>query len=144
MALTEIQKCRIEIADTDLSFPILTDEEYQYFLDKHIGSIMRASLDAARTALMKLSQRTDETVDIFSIRGSKAASEYRLALQLYLNNPNLNPVLLNTSAIISGTSISNMLENDANLDNNIVTTPYREGTTRFPSTAFSINDPFGV
>ena len=144
MVWTNLQKVKIEVADLDPSFPLLSDDTYNYYLEKNNDNITRASLDAARTILMVLSQRTDETVDIFSLRGSKAAESFRLALELYLKNPMLNPVLLNTSAIISGTSISDMLENDTNLDNNIVTTPYREGTTRFPSSAFSINDPFGV
>jgi len=138
MAYTDIQKIRLEVADVDTSFPILTDSDYEYFLEKNNNNIIKASLDAARTLLLVISQRTDETVDIFSIRGSKASESYRLALQLYLNNPNLNPILNNTSAYFGGTSISDMQNNDSILDNNIVSTPYRDVYSRFPSTHFEI------
>lgn len=33
MALTEIEILRLEHGDTDLEYPILTDDEYQYYLD---------------------------------------------------------------------------------------------------------------
>ena len=33
MALTEIQILRLEHGDTDIEYPILTDEEYQYHID---------------------------------------------------------------------------------------------------------------
>lgn len=138
MAYTDIQKIRLEVADVDISFPILTDSDYEYFLEKNNNNIIKASLDAARTLLLVLSQRTDETVDIFSIRGSKASESYRLALQLYLNNPNLNPILNNTSAYFGGVSISDMQSNNSTLDNNIVTNPYTENNLRFPKSAFEV------
>jgi len=147
MAVTPemILNVRMEIQDVTPGLYILDDATITYYLTKNSESISRASMDAARAVLMRLAMTSvEEVVDVLSIKTKAQAEQYRLALQLYISNPYLNPVLLNTSAIISGTSISNMLENDANLDNNIVTTPYREGTTRFPSTAFSINDPFGV
>lgn len=33
MALSEIQILRLEHGDTDLEYPVLTDEEYQYYID---------------------------------------------------------------------------------------------------------------
>ena len=33
MALTEIQILRLEHGDTDIEYPILTDEEYQYYIE---------------------------------------------------------------------------------------------------------------
>ena len=78
MAYTTIQQVRLEVADFDPSFPILSDSDYEYFLQKNNNSITRASLDAARTILLVLSQRTDESVDIFSVRGSKAADADRI------------------------------------------------------------------
>lgn len=35
MALTEIQILRLEHGDTDLEYPILTDDEYQHFIDSY-------------------------------------------------------------------------------------------------------------
>jgi len=138
MAWTDIQKCRIEVADLDPSFPLLTDDTYAYYLEKNSNNIIKASLDAARTILLMLSQRGDETVDIFSLRGSKAAEQYRLALQMYLANPNLNQLLNNTQAYFGGISKAEMLENNADLDNNTITNPYTENVNSFPSKPFEV------
>ena len=119
MAYTDIQKVRIEVADLDPGFPLLVDDEYAYLLQKNNNSIVRASVDAARIILLKLSQQTDETVSIFSVKGSKAAEQYRLALELYIKNPQLNPLYNNLQGYFGGVSISDMEANVANPDNNI-------------------------
>ena len=123
MAYTDIQKVRIEVADLDPGFPLLADDEYSYLLEKNNNSIVRASVDAARIILLKLSQQTDETVSIFSVKGSKAAEQYRLALELYIKNPQLNPLYNNLQGYFGGVSISDMEANAANPDNNIVENP---------------------
>ena len=127
MAYTDIQKVRIEVADLDPGFPLLVDDEYAYLLQKNNNSIVRASVDAARIILLKLSQQTDETVDVFSVRGSKAAEQYRLALELYIKNPQLNPLYNNLKGYVGGVSISDMDANNANLDNNIIQSPSDSG-----------------
>ena len=123
MAYTDIQKVRIEVADLDPGLPLLADDEYAYLLEKNNNSIVRASVDAARIILLKLSQQTDETVSIFSVKGSKAAEQYRLALELYIKNPQLNPLYNNLQGYFGGVSISDMEANVANPDNNIVENP---------------------
>ena len=134
MAYTDIQKVRIEVADLDPGFPLLVDDEYTYLLEKNNNSIIRASVDAARIILLKLSQQTDETVSIFSVKGSKASEQYRLALELYIKNPQLNPLYNNLQGYFGGVSISDMEANAANPDNNIVENPgktdalYQTGT----------------
>ena len=139
MAWTDLQKIKIEVGDMDPAFPLLSDDTYAYILEKNNNSISRASLDAARTILMVLSQRSDETVDIFSIRGSKTAETFRLALQMYLANPLLNPVLQNVKGYFGGISVSDMLDNDANLDNNIVRSPSKsDNYSRFPLSQFEV------
>ena len=123
MAYTDIQKVRIEVADLDPGLPLLADDEYAYLLEKNNNSVVRASVDAARIILLKLSQQTDETVSIFSVKGSKAAEQYRLALELYIKNPQLNPLYNNLQGYFGGVSISDMEANVANPDNNIVENP---------------------
>ena len=127
MAYTDIQKVRIEVADLDPGFPLLADDEYSYLLEKNNNSVVRASVDAARIILLKLSQQTDETVSIFSVKGSKAAEQYRLALELYIKNPQLNPLYNNLKGYVGGVSISDMDANNANLDNNIIQSPSDSG-----------------
>lgn len=122
MALTAVEQIRIELGDTDVGLPIMSDDEYLYFYEKNDSSVRRASLDAAKTILFKLAMKGDSDVDIFSIRGSKAAEAYRNALLLYIKNPDLNSVLSNVQAYFGGVSKSDMLANDANPDNNTVPT----------------------
>ena len=135
MAYTLIQQVKLEVADLDQAFPLLSDADYDYLLLKHNNSVVRAAVDAARIILLLLSQRTDETVDVFSVRGSKAAEQYRLALELYIKNPQLNPLYNNLQGYFGGVSISDMAENNADLDNNIIENP---GKTE----SFYQTDPF--
>ena len=123
MTYTLIQQVKLEVADLDQAFPLLSDADYDYLLLKHNNSVVRAAVDAARIILLLLSQRTDETVDVFSVRGSKAAEQYRLALELYIKNPQLNPLYNNLKGYVGGVSISDMEANNANLDNNIIQSP---------------------
>ena len=122
MALTDIQKLRLEVGDVDVSFPILDDTSYEYFLEKNSNNLNRAGLDAARAILFQLSTRNSETVDVFSVKNTSAES-YRQALSLYIKDPNLNPLYKNLKGYVGGVSISDMEANNANCDNNIVVSP---------------------
>jgi hypothetical protein len=131
-----VHALRIELGDTSVEFPIMSDDEYNYFLGKHDWSIQRASMDAAKSIMLKLSMRTDETVDIFSIKGSSAAKNYMQALQMYIKNPSLNSLYDKVQGYAGGISKADMLKNDANLDTNRFIKPenevfiYRPGTFR--------------
>ena len=120
--LTDIQKLRLEVGDVDVSFPILDDTSYEYFLQKHSNNLNRAGLDAARAILFQLSTRNSETVDVFSVKNTSAEA-YRQALLLYIKDPNLNPLYKNLKGYVGGVSISDMEANNADLDNNIVENP---------------------
>jgi len=124
MALTDVQKIRIAVADMDVAIPFLDDSTYLYFLEKNDNSLNRASLDAARTILLMLAQRTSSTVDVLSFSGqAKAAEQYRLALQMFLRDPSMNPVLTNCQGYAGGISISDMQANVDNTDNNYARVP---------------------
>jgi len=137
MALTNVQKVRTEVADTDPTLPILPDETYDYLLEKNYNNIGKSALDAARIILMHLSQRTNETVDIFSIKGADAANQYRQALILFMKDPSSNPLLQNVQGWFGGVSISQMNENDNNSDNNIIKMP-SQSYIELPSSLFSV------
>lgn len=126
--LTPIQEVRLAVGDVDITLPFLDDQTYEYFLTKNSDSVRRASLDAAKAILMLLSTRTDETIDIFSNKGSKAAEQYRLSLQLFLRDPSLNPVLSSANGYAGGISKSDMLANNADADNNTILTPVYDST----------------
>ncbi len=118
-----IHAIRIELGDTSNEWPIMSDDEYNYFLSKHDWNIRRASMDAAKSIMLKLSMRTDETVDIFSIKGTAAAKNYMQALNMYIKNPDLNSLYDKVQGYAGGISKSDMQANDSNLDNNIVNQP---------------------
>ena len=118
-----VKALRIELGDTSPDLPIMSDEEYRYFLDKNDWSIRRAAFDAAKSMMMKLSMRTDETVDIFSVKGSGAAKQFMAALQMYIKNPELNPIYQFAMPYAGGISKEDMQANDANLDNNAIVPP---------------------
>lgn len=118
-----VQAIRIELGDTSPELPIMSDDEYRYFLQKNDWSIRRASLDAAKSMLMKLSLRPDESVDIFSIKGTGTAKQFMQALQMYITNPDLNPIYQNAMPYAGGISKSDMELNDSNTDNNTIVQP---------------------
>lgn len=142
--LTEIEKVRLAVADTDPAIPFLDDETYQYFLDKNNASIFLASLDAAKTILFILSQRsTNKTVDVLSISGgAKAAEQYRLALQLFLRDPYLNPIIRDAQIWVGNVSKEEMQANNSNLDNQYIASINSDTDVlkndRYPSNPFLI------
>ena len=123
MALSAIESVRLLVADNEPGLYMVSDEEIYFFLTRNNNNVDRAALETAKVILLKLSIRGDSTVDIFSIKGSKAASEYRLALQLFLKDAALNPILKTVQGWVGGVSKSEMEANDANSDNFTVDTP---------------------
>ena len=123
MALTLIQQVRLNTQDNTPGLYIISDAEIEYLLEKNNNNVNRASVEAARIILFNLSMRTDETVDVFSIRGSQSSKAYMEALKLYIRDPNLNQVGNNLQSYVGGISIEDMQANDANPDNNIFINP---------------------
>jgi hypothetical protein len=123
MALTLIQQVRLNTQDNTPGLYIISDAEIEYLLEKNNNNVNRASVEAARIILFNLSMRTDETVDVFSIRGSQSSKAYMEALKLYIRDPNLNQVGNNLQGYVGGISLEDMQANDANLDNNIFINP---------------------
>jgi hypothetical protein len=130
MALSLIQQVRLLTQDTAIGFYFTTDEEIQFFLDRNNQNVNRASLEVARVILLQLSMwSANESIDIFAISGgSKSAEQYRLALEMFIRNPQLNPVYNSVNGYAGGISISDMQANSDALDNNSVTTPLTEDT----------------
>ena len=126
MAVTPemISACRTEVGDVVIELPILADSEYTYFLTKNSENIRRASLDAAKTILLKLSLNSkSSTVDVLSVNTTMVAGDYRKALQLYIKSPELNGMYSTVTAWAGGISKSDMQANIDNLDNNAVLPP---------------------
>lgn len=119
MALTALESVRIEIADNEPGLYLISDDELEYLLAKHSNSINRTTIDACRIILMKLSQRGDETVDIFSLKNGRTAAEYRESLKLFLRDSQLNSGI-SARGYFGGISKQDILDNNSNPDNNTV------------------------
>lgn len=114
------EKVRWNIQDTEAGLYILDDTTIDYTLTKNNGSIDRASLDAARMVLLRLSLNSiDSITDVISVKTSKQAEQYRLALQLYISNPLLNPLISNVGGWAGNVSKTEMLNNNSDPDNYI-------------------------
>ena len=122
---TDILAIRYEIQDTSVGLYILDDATISYYLTKHSGSITQTALDCAKAMLFKLSSNaSDEQVDIFSIKGSKASQEFREALKLYIKDPSLNRLYITVQPYIGNTSKSDIALNNSALDNQFVQSLY--------------------
>lgn len=133
MAITPelIMQVRYEVQDVTPGLYVIDNETIAYFLEKHHGNVTRASMDVARAMLFRLSQDSStEIVDIFTIRNGASATAFKEALQLYLKNPYLNPLNSNLKGWVGGVSKSEMLANDADLDNNHVQSPSKDRDIR--------------
>lgn len=113
-----INQVRMEVQDVESGLYILPDETYSYILIKNEGSIGRSSIDAARFILMRLSiTAIDSVTDILSIKSSKQVEAYRMALELFIRSPSLNPLINNVSGWVGNVSRSEMQTNNTTIDN---------------------------
>lgn len=117
--MTPIQMVRTELSDTDVVFPLLSDEEYEYFLEKNNNSIRKTTLDAAKTILFKLASMTNEEVDVLAYKGSDYFRQYKEALIMYVKNPEYGSISM-ANPYAGGISLSDIADNLSNSDNNYV------------------------
>ena len=123
MALSLKQQVRLLCQDNTPGLYIISDDEIDFLLERNNNNVDKAVYEALQIMLRYLAQRGDESIDIFSIRGSKSAEQMRLAIELYLKDPANNPLYKNLKGYVGGVSISDMEANNADLDNNIVENP---------------------
>lgn len=68
MALTDLQKFRVELGDDDATRELFSDDEAQYFLDQRPGSLLLAVADACDALARRFSREHD-----FEWQGSNTA-----------------------------------------------------------------------
>ena len=127
MALSLNQQVRLLCQDNTPGLYIISNDEIDFLLERNNNNVDKAVYEALQIMLRYLAQRGDESIDIFSIRGSKSAEQLRLAIELYLKDPANNPLYKNLKGYVGGVSISDMDANNANLDNNIIQSPSDSG-----------------
>lgn len=88
-ATNKIDELRLTVGDTWDDLEMLTDADYQYFLDS-AGSFSRAVMDAARAVLFKLTRFTRERTGDIDVYGNEWFKNYKDALMLVIKNPNVS------------------------------------------------------
>lgn len=114
MALTDIQKVRLNVGDTIPDFMILTDDDYAYFLEIEHNSVPRASIRSAQAILFNLSRYTRERTGEIEVYGGDWFKNYIDALKLFLNNSLLSPAINSAMPYAGGISVSDMMANKRN------------------------------
>lgn len=114
--MDDISAVRLEVGDNDPALPLLSDAEVQYYLDSSSGNVRLAAISAAKAILMKLSQRGNYSVDIFSEKNSDAAKNYIAALKLWLRDPTLSPVVQDLTPYAGGINRDEFIANRDNPD----------------------------
>lgn len=97
----------------------LSDDTYEWLLQKYSNNVNRASLDAARFILFALTRNVRERAGQIEFYGSEQYRNYKDALVEYLRNPNMS--LFIPSPYAGGISKSDIQANIDNTDNNPVT-----------------------
>lgn len=118
MALTDVEKIKLELGLVNEASDILSDEEITYFIEKNSNSVRKASLDVAKTVLFVLSQLVHErSGSELEIWGHTWFENYMKTLQMYINDPNYSIALESAKAYAGGISVSDIRNNINNPDN---------------------------
>lgn len=121
MALTDIQKLRLEIGLKGQAEELMLDDELQYFLDENGNNVKRAAIATAGALLFQLSAYLHERVGTeLEIWGHSWFENYKKALEMYLRNPSNNVMVAMSKAYAGGISVSDAKANVQNPDNIIV------------------------
>lgn len=110
-----VMEVRLNVGDIWQDMELLSDADYQYFLDKYSGSVRRATLDAARAILFKISRFSRERTGDIEVYGAEWFKNYRSALLDMIRNPELS--LSVAIPYAGGISKEDMRTNDSNSDN---------------------------
>lgn len=110
-----VMEVRLNVGDIWQDMELLSDADYQYFLDKYSGSVRRATLDAARAILFKISRFSRERTGDIEVYGAEWFKNYRSALLDMVRNPELS--LSVAIPYAGGISKEDMRTNDSNSDN---------------------------
>lgn len=110
-----IDRIRLNVGDIWDDMEMLADADYQYFLDAANGNERRATMDAVRAILFKLTRMTRERTGDIEVYGGDWFNNYMKALQLILKDPNISISLAVPYA--GGISRSDMQANRCDPDN---------------------------
>lgn len=110
-----VDRIRLNVGDVWEDMEYLTDADYEYFLAAANGNERRATMDAVRAILFKLTRMTRERTGDIEVYGGDWFNNYMKALQLILKDPNISISLAVPYA--GGISRSDMQANRCDPDN---------------------------
>lgn len=143
MALTDVEKVKLELGLNNLTESPLSDLDIEYFLEKNNDSIQKASLDAAKTVLFYISRYIHEkSGPELELWGHTWYVNYADALKMYINNPNYSTALQNASVYLGGLSKEDVQSNNSNYDNIVVEVEDPLATDGYAS--YTKDNPFEV
>jgi hypothetical protein len=108
-------RVRLFVGDIWPDMELLSDTEYQYFLDSNNNSVRAAILDAVRCILFKISRFSRERTGDIEVYGAEYFKNYKAALEEITSNPFMAFGGLNPWA--GGVSYADMQQNNDNEDN---------------------------
>lgn len=108
-------RVRLIVGDTNIQYEYLSDETYEYLLDKYDGNETASALEAARYILGSLAKYSRQRTGDIEVYGAEMFKNYHDFLIELLRNPQM----LNNRAQVyaGGISKSDMKANDENPDN---------------------------
>lgn len=108
-------RVRLIVGDIATEFEYLSDETYEYLLDKYDGNETAAALEAARYILGSLAKYSRQRTGDIEVYGAEMFENYKDFLLELIKNPQL--LFDRAQAYAGGISKSDMENNDNNPDN---------------------------
>lgn len=108
-------RVRLIVGDTMTEYEYLSDETYEYLLDKYDGNETAAALEAARYILGSLAKYSRQRTGDIEVYGAEMFKNYKDFLIELIRNPQM--LLDRAQAYAGGISKSDMEKNDCNPDN---------------------------
>lgn len=114
-ALSATDRVRLIVGDTATEFEYLSDETYEYLLNKYNDNETAAALEAARYILGSLAKYSRQRTGDIEVYGAEMFKNYKDFLIELIRNPQM--LLDRARAYAGGISKSDMIQNDSNPDN---------------------------
>lgn len=108
-------RVRLIVGDTMVEIEYLSDEVYQFLLDKHQNNETSAALEAARYILGSLAKFSRQRTGDIEVYGAEMFKNYKDFLLELIRNPQM--LLSRAQVYAGGISKTDMIANDSNPDN---------------------------
>jgi hypothetical protein len=113
-----IDRVRLYTGDIDLYEEGLTDDVYQFVLDKHNGSETKAAIECLRYLVSKYASYVVEKAGGLFVKESEKFEQYKKLLDMYTKDPRTMLYKAGTP-FAGGISVSDMEDNRCGPDKNL-------------------------